>query len=363
MQKIIFNSSKPFTLGCELEVRLIDEKSLIPVGKSDIVFKQIPSFLKGFIHPELLESMAEIVTPVCKTPSEAVDFVKKAVESLNEIGLKEGFKLTAAGTHPFINPKKLDIVNDPRYLKAYEEFGVLLDRFRVCGLHIHVGFASKEEVIKAYNFMITYLPLFLALSASSPFFDGEFTKIKSFRSKIVEQIPRTDVPERFGTYESFEKMLSILLESQAIESVKDIRWDIRIHPDFGTLELRICDSVNEFERIKLLIALYQALAFFALKMPLVKSFVQIDKQNKWYSAKYALDGKFIEGSKITTIKEDAFRLFDRMKEAGVFKELNLEKYEKPLFYLLEKETIADRMIKEYEENKSLEKIVLMGVIE
>ncbi len=363
MRKIRFNSSKPFTLGCELEVRLIDEKTLLPVGKCESVFRNIPSSLRGFIHPELLESMTEIVTPVCETPLEATEFIKRAVESINEIGLKEGFRITAVGTYPFKNPQKLDIVNDHRYLKAYEEFGVLLDRFRVCGLHIHAGFAGKREVIKAYNFMITYLPLFLALSASSPFFDGEFTKIKSFRSKIVEQIPRTDVPERFGSYESFEKMLSILLESKAIESVKDIRWDIRIHPDFGTLELRICDAVNEFDRIELLMALYQALCFFSLKMPLVKSFVQIDKQNKWYSAKYALDGKFIEGSKITTIKEEAFNLCERMKREGVFCELGLEKYEKSFYELFEKDTIADKMIKEYEKSKDLRKIVEMGVVE
>jgi len=364
MKKIPFNISKPFTLGCELEVRLVDSASLAPVGKSSLIFENLPLFLKSSIHPELLMSMVEIVTPVCKTPKEAVDFIKKASESLNETGLKEGFRLNAAGTHPFVNEKKLDIVDDPRYLKAYEEFGVLLDRFRVCGLHIHAGFESQEKVVRAYNFIITYLPIFLALSASSPFFDGEFTKIQSFRSKIVEQIPRTDVPERFENYGDFEYMLDILLKSRAIESVKDIRWDIRIHPDFGTLELRICDSINDFDTIELLIALYQALSLFSQKMPPVKSFCQIDKQNKWYSAKYALEGKFINNDdRIITIKEKAVELLKEMKVHNVFEELNLQKYENLLFDLLEKKSISQMMIEEYERSKDLKKIVQMGVIE
>ncbi len=363
MRRIPFKKSKLFTLGCELEIRLVDEKSLEPVGKSFLIFENVKKDLKSNIHPELLKSMAEIVTPICNAPKEAVDFLKTAVDNLNEIGLKNGFKLLASGTHPFFHTSKIDIVEDPRYLSAYEEFGVLLDRFRVCGLHIHVGFDSKDKVMRAYNYMIAYLPIFLALSASSPFFDGEFTKIHSFRSKIVEQIPRTDIPERFGSYEDFEKMLNVLLRSRAIESVKDIRWDIRIHPDFGTLELRICDSVNEFERIENLIAFYQALAFYSIEGEIKNEFCQIDKQNKWYAAKYATLGKFIEDERIITIKEKAGELLKELDRAKVFKELHLDSYKNSILQMLEEDTISMKMIKEYEKENSLKRIVEMGVIE
>ncbi len=363
MRSVPFRKSKPFTLGCELEVRLVNAKTLAPESKASLIFENIDKDLKPNIHPELLKSMAEIVTPVCKTPKEAVDFLKKSVNSLNEIGLKNSFKLTAAGTHPFVNDKKIDIVEDPRYLSAYEEFGVLLDRFRVCGLHVHVGFESREKVMRAYNYMIAYLPIFLALSASSPFFDGEFTKIHSFRSKIVEQIPRTDIPERFRDYESFERMLEVLLRSKAIESVKDIRWDIRIHPDFGTLELRICDSINEFDRIESLLSLYQAMAFYSLEAEVSESFCQIDKQNKWYAAKYATEGKFIEDDRIITIKDKAKELVEEMVSKNVFKELSLDGYERSILDLLDRETISWKLIKEYERSGDLKKIVEMGVIE
>ncbi len=363
MSKILFKSSKPFTLGCELEVRLIDKDTLKPVGKSSLIFQNVSKNLKNNIHPELLKSMAEIVTPISNTPKESVDFLKRAVDELNEIGVRHNFRLLAAGTHPFFHTSKIDIVDDPRYLSAYEEFGVLLDRFRVCGVHIHVGFSSKESVLRAYNYMIAYLPIFLALSASSPFFDGKFTKIHSFRSKIVEQIPRTDIPERFENYESFENMLDVLLKSRAIESVKDIRWDIRIHPDFGTLELRICDSMNEFERIENLIALYQAMAFYSKEGEIKNTFCQIDKQNKWYAAKYATKGKFIEDERIITIKEKAKELLKEMIEADVFEKLGLKSYENSLFELLERETISMKMIKEYQKSGNLKNIVKMGVIE
>ncbi|MDQ7056643.1 MAG: YbdK family carboxylate-amine ligase [Persephonella sp.] len=258
-----FKSSKPFTVGAELEVQIVKREDLSLSNSSDIIFKQLPEKLKSIVQPEVLTSMVEIVTPVCEKPEDVVSYFREALHEIDRIGESYGFRSSALGTHPFAKKEQTEITVKERYLKLLEELQILLRQFLIYGLHIHVGFSDREMAVKGYNMTINYLPLFLALSTSSPFFYGEFTGLHSYRTKIFEQLPRAGIPEYFDSFSHFEELFYTLKDRGFIESIKDIWWDVRIHPDLGTVELRVCDANPEMDRIELIISLFQGLCFLA----------------------------------------------------------------------------------------------------
>ncbi|WP_456402327.1 carboxylate-amine ligase [Persephonella sp.] len=357
-----FNPSKPFTVGAELEIQIVDLKTYHLSESSDIIFKHASENLKKLLHPELLTSMIEIVTPVCETPEEAVHYLKKAVLEIDDIGKSFGFRSAALGTHVFAKKETTHITAKERYLRLLEEFQILLKQFLIYGLHIHVGFPDKETAIKAYNTTINNLPIFLAVSTSSPFFFGEFTGLNSYRTKIFEQLPRAGIPEYFDSYSEFEEMYNMLKNNGFIESIKDIWWDVRIHPDFGTIELRVCDANPDLDRIEFLITLFQGLCLYSSVSEEKRYFHQILKQNKWNATRYSTDGKFLDESGTSGIKSKIADIIDILKNKGVFKELKTEKRIDSLVKLINEETISQRMIKEFKSYGNIVEIEKFGFI-
>jgi len=285
-----FKPSAPLTIGVELEVQLVDERDYSLKEASYKIFERYRSPL---VHKEFLSSMVEFVSSPHQSPAEAVEELFGAISEVAQIGREEGFLLAASGTHPFALPEEVKITEDDRYKRLLEEFQEVLRNFLIYGLHIHVGFPTKEAMINGYNHFVQLAPLFLALSTSSPFFRGKLTGIYSYRSKLFEQLPRAGVPQHFSSFEEFSELVSILKESGAIESLKDIWWDVRPRPDFGTVELRICDAVPTKERIEALLTLAVMVAAISLKEEAKPVFHQINVQNKWNAARHGLKGFFI----------------------------------------------------------------------
>ena len=306
--------------------------------------------------------MVEIVTPVCEYPEEAVHYIKKALIGIDRIGEDYGFRVSALGTHTFAKKEQTHITAKERYLRLLQELQILLRQFLIYGLHIHVGFPDKELAVKAYNMVINYLPVFLGISASSPFFYGEFTGLHSYRTKIFEQLPRAGIPEYFDNFSQFEDLYFKLKESGFIESIKDIWWDVRIHPDLGTIELRVCDSNPEIERIEFLITLLQGLSFLSQEEKIPKFYHQILKQNKWNATRYSLSGKLIDRNKITTIKGKTYSIIDYLETKGVFKSLKTDKRMEKLKGILEKKTVSEKMIMVYKKTNDLKVVESMGFI-
>jgi len=352
-----FKKSKPFTVGIELEVQILDRESFELTPKSKVIFENIKN---PNVQKEFLQSMVEFVTGVNESPEEAVDELRESVREVLELGDSENFFLSASGTHPFADPSKIKIrvTENDRYLKLLEEFQEILRNFLIYGLHIHVGFPDEERALNAYNLYVKYSPLFLALSVSSPFFKGRNTGILSYRTKIFEQLPRAGIPEQFSSYSEFVELYERLKEAGLVESLKDIWWDVRLRPDFGTVELRVCDSVSSFRRIEGLTALAVILGELSLVKKIQVDFHQIHLQNKWNAARHGLKGKFVKREGTTTVGRELHEIvkeygkrFGRLKESA-----------KVLLDLISLPTQAEYQIEEYRRTKDLKSVVKKSLV-
>jgi len=353
----IFHPEDPWTLGVELEVRLIDAETMKPANRSPYLFDHLPSRLEGHVHKELLQSMLEIVTPVCRSADEAADFIMNTLHELTRIGEPEGIRLAALATHPFETKEDNIRFQDPRYDAFAKELQIVLRNFLISGLHIHVAMPNEESAIRAYNASINYLPIFLALSANSPFTLGEDTGLQSYRSKIFERLPRAGIPEYFGSYREYCGLMDQLYATETIHSAKDVWWDVRIHQGFGTVELRVCDAFYDRERLRLIALFYQALLHHITQQPVGRVYQQISKQNKWNAVRHGMKGNFIEGDRVVPIRQKAHELIDRLERSGSFDALGAAGEVDALHTLIEQETIARKLRRIYEESGDFARVI------
>jgi carboxylate-amine ligase len=358
----VFHPDAPWTLGVELEVRLLDAQTLKPANRSAYLFDHLPDALVPHVHKELLQSMIEIVTPICHTSTEAVQFIHQALHTLRAIGAKEGIALGALATHPFERKEDNERYNDPRYDLLAEELQIVLKNFLISGLHIHVALPDETAAINAYNASIHTLPLFLALAANSPFALGEDTGLQSYRSKIFERLPRAGVPEYFDTYADYCNLIDRLKESGTIKSIKDVWWDVRIHQTFGTIELRVCDAFFDRERLRLIVLFYQSLIRYTSTHPLPRDPCQISKQNKWNAIRHGLDGQFIDGERNGTIREKIHEWIDVLESDGLFAKLNAPEAHQDLTALVRQETIAEKLRRVYNRSQDFKMTIEEEII-
>src|SRR5947209_4010681 len=260
------------------------------------------------VHPkakhELLESTIEIITGICSTVAEARADLEGTLAELQPYLERRDLVFMCSGTHPFSDWAKQQISPNPRYERLVEEMQWLARRLQIFGIHVHVGVRSAEKAIAIANTLSTYIPHFLALSASSPYWQGADTGLASARSKVFEGLPTAGLPYQLSGWDEFESYMETLISTHAIESVREVWWDIRPHPGFGTVELRICDGLPTLDEIGAVAALSQCL---------VEQFdTQLDRgytlptphgwvlrENKWRAARYGLDADIVVDEKGT----------------------------------------------------------------
>ncbi len=303
--------------------------------------------------------MVEFVSSPWSEPKGAVEEVASAVMEVVKLGKDKGFLLSASGTHPFAEPLEVEITKTPRYERLLKEFQEVLRNFLIYGLHLHVGFPTEESLINGYNLFVELSPLFLALSASSPFFRGRNTGIYSYRSKIFEQLPRAGVSQQFNSYGEFIELYSLLKSCGAIESINDIWWDVRPRPDLGTVELRVCDSVPSFERIEALMSLAVMVGALSFTCKVSPYFHQVNLQNKWKAARFGLEGDFIDrgrkvkiGTKLLEVVSSYSKAFGSLKEGA-----------KLLERLTTIPTLAQLQIEAFKARGSLKEVVELSLLE
>ena len=362
MSDNIFNPKRAYSVGVELEIRLLDKESLKPKNSAPYIFANLPVNLTDNIHKELLQSMIEIVTPVCDSANEAADFVAATLKSVAKIAEGEDVVLASLATHPFETKEDNEIFHDPRYEAFAKELQIVLSNFLISGLHIHIGMPGSEEAIKAYNATIKYMPIFLALSANSPFAQEEDTGLHSYRTEIFQQLPRAGIPQRFESYDEYCELIDQLKATKTIESIKDVWWDVRIHQIFGTIELRISDAFYDYERLRLMVLFFQVLLIYAVRHPVKKEFYQIAKQNKWNAVRHALDGNFIDGSRVSSIRETAKELVKKIAAEKIFEELHCEKDAAALMTLLDQEPISQKLRAIYQQSGDFKEVIRSEVI-
>ena len=292
---IKFNSSPKPTIGVEIELQLVDKKNSNLKNIASKVLGDVNEKFSDNIKCELIESMIEINTDICSNIEEVENDIRKTLEYLGEILKNYETELNCTSLHPFAIGKNQIVTNNPRYKRIMKDLQMVGKRFISQGLHVHVGINDPEKAIKVNNALRIYLPLLLALSTSSPFFEGEDTGLHSYRTKLFEALPLAGMPDYLNKWDHFENLTEQLQGAGIINSVKDLWWDVRPHPGFGTVEIRICDIPINFKTIIALVALIQALVVtLANAEPYNDTHIQILQSNKWQAARYGLGGVFVD---------------------------------------------------------------------
>ncbi|MGY5884840.1 glutamate--cysteine ligase [Modestobacter lacusdianchii] len=299
--QIDFHASERASLGVEWELQLIDPQTReLTAGATEILAEITPEGLDE--HPkakhELLQSTVEVITGVCTTVAEAKADLAGTLAEVVAAAERRGLGVMCAGSHPFTRWDSQEISPKERYAELVERMQWLARRLQIFGVHVHVGVRSPDKVIPIVNALTQYVPHFLALSASSPYWAGCDTGLASARTKVFEAMPTAGLPYQLADWAEFEEYMGTLIDAGAIESVREVWWDIRPHPDFGTVELRICDGLPTLDEVGAVAALAQCL---------VEQFdTQLDRgytlpspadwvvrENKWRAVRYGLDAEIV----------------------------------------------------------------------
>ena len=289
-----------FTLGVEEEYMVID-----PVTRelrSHLEFELLSkghAILEEQMKPEMHGSMLEIGTKVCRDVDDLYSQLRNIRSIVRHLAGAAGLKIGAASTHPFSHWATQEIHPDPRYQMIVEDMQVLARSLLIFGMHVHVGIENRETQIQIMNEMRYFLPHILALTVNSPFWTGIETGLKSYRSKVFERFPRTNIPDTFSSWGEYQAYVDLLVRTGCIDNAKRIWWDIRPHPNFPTLEIRICDLPMTLNETVAIAALIQAVAakLFALyrKNLSFRTYPRaLIMETKWRAVRYGLDGKLID---------------------------------------------------------------------
>lgn len=291
-----FNESEPLTLGAEIELQLLDPGTLDLTSHSPMILDALGG-VEG-VKAELFQSMLEVNTGICRSAHQIESDLKQKIDLVREVTEPMGIKLSSSGTHPFASHVDRLLYPDKRYQEVIDRNRWIARRLVIFGLHVHVGMRSGEHAIQVNNALLHYLPLMLAISASSPYWHGEDTELASSRITFFESLPTGGHPCVVGSWSEFETLYGRLVRSGAIRSPKDIWWDIRPSPDFGTLEVRICDVSPTLRESKAIVALVHTLcAFIDRHLMQGKTFAPpadwIIRENKWRASRFGTDASFV----------------------------------------------------------------------
>jgi carboxylate-amine ligase len=316
---ITWNASRGPTLGIEWELQLIDAQSRLLRQDADELLAALPGLDASGEHPhirhELMQSTVEIVTGVCSTVSEARADLGKIIGELQPRADSRGIVLACAGTHPVSNWRDARMSPIQRYAELVEQMQWLARRIQTFGVHVHVGLRDGSKAIPIVNALAAYLPHFLALTASSPFWNGQDTGLASTRSVIFGDLPTAGPPHRLSDWSEFEEYMDTLLRAKTIRSIKEVWWDIRPHPDLGTVEIRMFDGLPTSREVGMVAALSQSLVQLfdaqldrGYQLPSPSSWVVRD--NKWRATRYGLDATVIidESGMTAPLRDELYEL-------------------------------------------------------
>jgi carboxylate-amine ligase len=295
-----FGKSDPYTLGVEEEYMLLDGETLDLVQHVEAVLEAAHgSEYERRVNPELMQSVLEIATPVCRSVAEVDDELRKLRTYVTGIAREQGMRVGSAGTHPFSLFERQRITARDRYRHLVDQMQYVARRELIFGLHIHVGVDDCERAIQVVNGLLVHLPAFLALSANSPFWRGEPTGLASSRQMVFAAFPRSGPPPRFENYNDYAEVVGQLEKTGCIADYTHIWWDIRLHPRFGTVEIRVCDAVTRVEDAVALAAFCQSLVKLYSERHAIGAEIPsyhriLTTENKWLAARYGLEAPVMD---------------------------------------------------------------------
>ncbi len=265
--------------------------------------------LPGLLKTELHASVVELNTQVCSSVDEAVEATRSLRGAAAELLERRGLTLAAAGSHPFAEPEALDVVDEQRYLEFVGYAGVTARRQGVSGLHVHVGMPGPDECYATLETILPWMPLVLALSANSPYLAGKATGLASNRAEVLAQLPRSGAPPAFGSYEAWQSWIERFIATGLASDYTQFWWDVRPHPRFGTLEIRVPDQPTSPSLTAAFIALLRELCAWALEHPASDPADRgIYQQNRWAAARFGPEARLIHDGGLRSVEELAEEL-------------------------------------------------------
>ena len=356
-----FGASEPFTLGVEEEYMLLDPESLDLVQHIETVLDAVEGdVLADRINAELMQSVLEIATPVCTTAGDVMRELQTLRGYVRDVAGGEGLRVGSAGTHPFSLFERQRITAKDRYHALIDQLQYVARRELIFGMHIHVAVDGPDKAIQVVNGLLPQLGPLLALSASSPFWRGEPTGLASSRQIVFSAFPRSGPPPRFRDYEDYAEVVGQLERTGCIADYTHIWWDIRPHPKWGTIEVRICDAVTRVE---------DAVAIAAYCQAVVKGLSDrydageeiptyhriLTSENKWLAARYGLEAPVMDLATGRRIRIPIAKLVRRtVREVEPHaRELGCERELEGIEVLLDRGNSAERQLRVFNANRDI----------
>jgi len=288
-----------FTLGIEEEFQIIDPETRELRSHIQQILGDGKVMLNEQIKPEMHQSVVELGTDICGDVGHARAQVIRLRSELATMAGRGGLKIASAGTHPFSHWFDQQITEGERYAEIVKDMQQVARANLIFGLHVHVGIPDRQTAIHVMNQARYFLPHLYALSTNSPFWVGRNTGLKGYRLKVFERFPRTGTPDAFESLSEYEDFLKLLIKTGCVDNAKKIWWDIRLHPFFDTLEIRICDAQSRVDDTLALAALIQAIVVKLHKLLYRNTTFRVYRrrlidENRWRASRYGLDGKMID---------------------------------------------------------------------
>src|ERR1700685_3276811 len=352
-----------FTIGIEEEYQTVDpatgelrshiQAELLQKGKM---------LLQERVKAEMHQSVIEVGTGICNNIKEAKAEVKMLRRDIVRLANENGLRLAAGGAHPFSDWRGQEIYPDDRYKNIVEDLQLVARANLIFGLHVHIGIEDRETAIHMMNHARYFLPHILALSTNSPFWLGMNTGLKSYRCKVFDKFPRTNIPDYFPSWGEYENFIKLLIKTNCIDNAKKIWWDIRPHPFFNTLEFRVCDIPMRVDETIALAALIQATVAKLYKLHSANQGFRLYRralvmENKWRAARYGLEGKLVDFGTQDEVpgRELILEYLEFVHE--VVDDLYSREELNYIHEILEMGTGADRQLRVYEKTGDLKKVV------
>lgn len=350
------------TLGIEEEYQIIDPESRELAPYNQQLLQRGREILQDQIKPELMQSQIEVGSRVCHSLGEARDEVIRLRRTVSELAAECGLCMAAASTHPFSSWAEQPVTAGERYTQLASDLRDVAKRLLIFGMHVHVGIDDPELRIDVMNQARYFMPHVLALTTSSPFFQGRDTGLKSYRSVIFENMPRSGLPPSFNAWSDYQDFIDTLVTARSIDEPTKIWWDIRPHPAFPTLEFRIADVCTKVEEVMcvagVLVALVATLIEARKKNRTWRHYRHhLITENKWRAVRYGLDGKLIDFGKrcevpARTLMLELLDLLDPvLDELGVRREVEY------MHTIMEEGSSADRQLATFQQHGELTPVV------
>ena len=295
-----------YTLGIEEEFAIVDPETRELRSHIQEILEGGKVLLKEQIKPEMHQSVVELGTEICDSVQHARTHVVDLRSKLATLAGKAGLRIASVGTHPFSHWRDQLITEGERYQQILKDMQSLARANLIFGLHVHVGIPNREAAIHVMNQTRYFLPHVYALSVNSPFWVGQDTGLKGYRLKVFERFPRTGIPDAFESLSEYEDYCKLLVKTGCIDNPKKIWWDIRLHPVFDTLEVRVCDAQSRVDDTLAIAALIQAIISKLFKLLRKNTTFRVYRrrlldENRWRATRYGIDGKLIDFGRETEV--------------------------------------------------------------